>query len=308
MASTMIATRRPTTRALRGRLRRSDLLPAAGFLAPFLLLLLIFQYIPLALLARNSLYDYTLLNPDAAEFVGFDNFVHAFTDKQTLQSFGVTLLFVAGMLIVVIPTAMALAVYLDGRLPARGIVRVMVFLPVITSSVVVTTMFLFLLGQNGVFNNVLGTTGSAAVPFLTKGPWALCSIILMSAWQQVGLASVLFLAGLQAIPEEVREAAKVDGAGSFALFFRITLPLLSRSTLLIVVLVTVFGLQAFAPPLLMTNGGPDGATNLVVYDIYRTAFQLQQPGFASAISIVLLAFAVLISLVQMRALRTDWQY
>jgi ABC-type sugar transport system permease subunit len=299
----------PIARGARsGRILRRQLLPALAFLAPFLILLVIFQYIPLALLARDSLYDYTLLNPDAATFVGLDNFVHAFTDPQTLRSLGVTLIFVIGMLVVVLPIALLLAIFLDGKLPARALVRVIVFLPVVTSSVVVSTMFLFILGQHGVINGMLGTTGSDAIPFLTRGPWALGSITLICAWQEVGLAAVLFISGLQSIPEDVREAALIDGAGRWRMLWHITIPLLSRSTLLVVVLVTVFALQTFAPALLMTNGGPDGMTNLIVYNIYQTAFQLQQPGLASAISVILLAAAILISLIQTRALRSDWDY
>ena len=290
------------------RTTRRDIAAASAFLAPFLILLVIFQYIPLALLVRDSLYDYSLLNPAQSTFVGLGNFADALTDRYTLQSLGVTLLFVAGMLVIVIPIALLLAIYLDGRLPARGIVRVLVFLPVITSSVVVSTMFLFLLGQTGVLNEMFGLTASNAIPFLTKGPFALVSVIVMCAWQEVGLATVLFLSGLQSIPDEVREAALLDGAGRITMLTRVTIPLLSRSTLLVVVLVTVFGLQTFAPPLLMTNGGPDGATNFLVYHIYQTAFQLQQPGLAAAISVILLLLAILVSLVQTRLLRTDWEY
>jgi len=290
------------------RTARKDLLAATGFLAPFLILLIIVQYIPLFVLARNSLYDYTLFNPDAAVFVGLDNFVTAFTDPATVQSLLVTLLFVVGMVVIVVPVAFLFAVYLNGRLPARALFRTMIFLPVVTSSVVVATMFVFMLAQNGLVNSVLQSVGMSPLPFLTDPAFALPSIILMSVWQQVGLAAVLFLGGLQAIPDDVVEAAVVDGAGPVRRMFSITIPLLSRTTLLVVVVMTVFALQAFAPALLMTSGGPVGTTNLVMYHIYRTAFYLQQPGVASAISIIVLLFALLISLVQMRLLRTRWNY
>ncbi|MEV8252737.1 sugar ABC transporter permease [Rhodoglobus sp. NPDC076762] len=298
-------TRRVTTVS---RAARKDLIAAAGFLTPFLILLLIFQYIPLIVMARNSLYDYTLFNPDAAVFVGFDNFVFALTDQTTLQSLLVTLLFVVGMVIIVIPCAFLLAVYLNGRLPARGLIRTMIFLPVVTSSVVVATMFVFMLSQSGLINSLLAGIGLGPFPFLTDSSFALPSIILMSVWQQVGLAAVLFLGGLQSIPDDVQEAAVVDGAGPIRRLFSITIPLLSRTTLLVVVVMTVFALQAFAPALLMTSGGPEGTTNLVMFHIYRTAFYLQQPGVASAISIIVLVFALLVSLIQMRLLRTRWNY
>ncbi len=290
------------------RTARKNLAAAAAFLAPFLILLLVFQYVPLFVLARNSLYEYTLFNPDAAVFVGFDNFVAALGDPATLQSLGITFLFVVGMVVVVVPVSFLFATYLNGRLPARALLRTMIFLPVVTSSVVVATMFVFMLAQNGLVNSVLRSFGLPAAPFLTDPALALPTIILMTVWQQVGLAAVLFLGGLQAIPEEVQEAAVMDGAGPLRRMFSITIPLVSRTTLLVVVVMTVFALQAFAPALLMTSGGPGGTTNLVIYHIYRTAFYLQQPGVASAISIIVLVFAVLISLVQMRLLRTRWNY
>src|SRR5690606_2501560 len=123
-----------------------------------------------------------------------------------------------------------------------------------------------------------------------------------------GLAAVLFLGGLQGIPEEVQEASVVDGAGALRRLVHITVPLVSRTTLLVVIVMTVFALQAFAPAMLMTGGGPAGTTNLITYHIYRTAFYLQQPGVASAISIIVLLFALTVSLIQMRLLRTRWNY
>ncbi len=287
---------------------RRNLVAASGFLTPFLILLVLFQYLPLLAMARNSLYDYTLFNPDAATFVGVDNFVRVFTDRATLTSLVVTLLFMAGLLILVIPAAFLLAVYLNGRLPARALLRTMIFLPVVTSSVVVSVMWMFMLNQSGLINSALASIGVGPIGFLTDPKLALPAIIVMTVWQQVGLATVLFLGGLQAIPAELVEAAQVDGASAARRLWSITLPLLSHSTLLIVVVMTVFGLQAFAPAYIMTSGGPEGTTNLLIFHIYRTAFYLQQPGFASAMTVVLLAIAMTISLIQMRVLKTTWSY
>lgn len=303
-----VQTTRPPRRRRITDLQRRNLLAATGFLVPFMALLLIFQYIPLFVLARNSLQEYTLFNPDAARFVGLDNFERVFTDSATRQSMLITVLFMAGLLILIVPCAFLLAVYLNGRLPARALLRVMIFLPVVTSSVVVATMWTFMLNRSGLINSALGSVGIGRVDFLTSTSWALPMIVIMTLWQQVGLAAVLFLGGLQAIPTDVQEAAHIDGAGPIRRIWNITIPLLSRTTLLVVVVMTVFGLQAFAPAYIMTTGGPEGTTNLLIFHIYRTAFFLQQPGFASAISIVLLVFALAVSLVQMRLLRSRWNY
>lgn len=287
---------------------RRTLLAASGFLAPFMALLLVFQYLPLVVMARDSLYDYTLYNPSIAEFVGAENYVKVFTDPATLQSMGVTILFILGLLLLVIPSAFLIAIYLNGQLPARALLRTMVFLPVVTSAVVVATMWTFMLNQSGLINSLLAAVGLGPFEFLTQKGLALPAIIIMSVWQQVGLAAVLFLGGLQGIPDEIHEAASVDGAGPLRRLRNVTIPLVSRTTLLVVVVMTVFALQAFAPAYIMTGGGPDGSTNLLIYHIYRSAFFFQQPGFASALSLVLLAFALIVSLVQMRLLRTRWNY
>jgi multiple sugar transport system permease protein len=297
----------PSRRTSMARLKR-DVLPALGFLTPFLVLLLIFQYIPLVVMARNSLYSYTLFNPGDATFVGGQNFVQVFTDPTTLQSMFVTLVFIVGVVVLVVPISFILASYLNGKLPARAIVRTMIFLPVVTSSVVVATLWTFLLNQTGLVNSVLNAVGLPSAGFLTDKNQALIAIIIMSVWQQVGLATVLFLGGLQSVPQELYEAANMDGAGPFKRAIHITIPLVSRTTLFIVVVMTVFALQAFAPAYIMTGGAPEGTTNLIIYLIYQTAFEMNQPGYASAMSIVVLVFAILISLVQMRLLRTRWNY
>jgi len=294
-----------------GRARRRwrrETLPALGFLTPFLVLLLIFQYLPLAVMARYSLYDYSLFNPSQAKFVGAQNFIQVFTDPATLQSLLITFIFILGVVALVVPISFIVAVYLNGKLPARALVRTMIFLPVVTSSVVVATLWTFLLNQTGLINSLLQAVHLPPAGFLTDKHQALATIVVMTVWQQLGLASVLFLAGLQSVPRELYEAAEVDGAGVLRRTVSITIPLISRTTLFIVVVMTVFALQAFAPAYIMTGGAPEGTTNLIIYQIYQTAFQLQQPGYASAMSIVVLLFAIVISLIQMRLLRTRWNY
>jgi ABC-type sugar transport system permease subunit len=291
----------------RARTRR-DLLAAAAFLGPFLVLSLIFQYGPLYLMVKESFFSYSLINPDLQTFVGFDNFTRMFTDHGTVQSLIVTLLLALGVVVLTIPLAFLLANFLNGSLPARGAVRTMVFLPVVTSTVVVATLWTFLLNANGLINSALGSFGVSPLPFVTSSALALPSIIVMTVWQQLGMATVLYLGGLQSLPGDLIEAAKIDGAGPFKRLRYIVLPLMSRTTVLVVVVITVFALQSFAPAYIMTGGAPNGTTNTLVYLIYRTAFTLQQPGYASAISLLLLVIALGISLVQLRLLRTRWDY
>lgn len=297
-------TRKPATRR-----QKRDWMFAAGFLAPFMILLLVFQYLPLLVMARNSVYDYSLLNPAAAKFVGLRNFTDMIEYEDAAISFGVTFLFALGVVLFVIPVAFALALFLNSKLPARGLVRTVIMLPVVTSSVVVATMWSFLLDpSNGLINGVLNIAGIGNQPFLTSTDQALPALVAMTLWQQVGFGAILFLAGLQGLPVELTEAARIDGATRRQVLWNVTIPLLSRTTLFVVVIMTVFSLQAFAPAFLMTQGGPQESTNLIVYHIYNSAFIMQQAGYASALSVVLLLVVLAISMAQMALLRSRWNY
>jgi ABC-type sugar transport system permease subunit len=280
-----------------------------SFVAPFLVMLAVFQYWPVFAMVRDSLYDFQLLNPAQRSFIGLANYIDLFTDIDRLQAFAVTFGFAAGVVCAVIPVSFLLAVYLNSKLPARALIRTIVFLPVVTSAVVIATMWTFLLEpNNGLVDSVLSAIGLPRLAFLTARPEALPSIVLMMLWQQTGFATVLFLSGLQAIPSELEDAAAVDGASAAQRLRHVTLPLLTRTTVFVVVMMTVFSLQAFAPPLIMTGGGPEGTTNFVAYDIYSLAFSLQQPGLASAVSVVFMLVVLAISLLQMRLLRANWAY
>jgi multiple sugar transport system permease protein/fructooligosaccharide transport system permease protein len=276
----------------------------AVFVGPFLGMLILFQYVPVVAMLRDSLYDFSLLNPDRRSFVGLGNYLTLLEDPDRQQAFLVTFVFAFGVVATVIPVSFAIAIYLNGRLPARAIVRTVVFLPVVTSVVVIATMWTFLLDPaNGLINNALATIGLPRGEYLTSKSQALPSIIGMMLWQQTGFATVLFLSGLQAIPRDLEDAARVDGCGPWQRIRFVVIPLLARTTVFVVVIMTVFSLQAFAPALVMTGGGPEGTTNFVAYDIYALAFQLQMPGLASAVSVVFMIIVLTISLIQMRVLR-----
>ncbi|GAA1922293.1 sugar ABC transporter permease [Microbacterium aoyamense] len=274
------------------------------FLTPFAILLIVFQYLAFALMVRNSLFDYSLLNPANEEFIGLGNFVRLLGDSRAHQSILVTLLFAAGLVILQIPCGLALAMLLNRKRRGVSLIRAVVFLPVVVSMVVVSTMWLFIYSpENGLANSFLEAIGIPAQPFITSASQALPSLIFMSLWQQVGFSMILFLAGLQSIPTELEEAAVMDGANAWQRFWHIILPLLNRTLVMVVVVSTTFALQAFAQAQVMTSGGPEGSTNFLLYNIYTFGFTHQQPGYASAMSIVLIVIVLIVSAVQMRALR-----
>jgi len=280
-----------------------------AFVGPFLGMLALFQYVPLFRMLRDSFFDFELLNPDARKFIGLANYLDLIEDPDRRQAFLVTFGFAIDVVCTVIPVAFAIAVYLNGKLPARAIVRTVVFLPVVTSAVVIATMWTFLLDpSNGLINGALSLLHLPRLEFLTNKAQALPSIIGMMLWQQTGFATVLFLSGLQGIPAELEDAARVDGANALQRLRHVVIPLLARTTVFVVVIMTVFSLQAFAPALIMTGGGPEGTTNFIAFDIYELAFSLQQPGLASAVSTVFMLIVLTVSLVQMRLLRARWSY
>jgi ABC-type sugar transport system permease subunit len=282
---------------------------AVGFVGPFLCLLLVFQYVPLIVMAHDSFYNFPLLNPTDRSFVGAQNYVDLVNDPDVIQSFAVTLVLAVCSLLLVVPAALLIAMFLNAPLPGRAVVRTITFLPVVTSVAVVATMWTFLLDPtNGLINSFITMLGGRALAFLTSKTQALPAIIVMTVWQQVGFAAVLFLAGLQRIPQDLLAASLIDGARWFQRLRHIIVPLLGRTTMFITVIMTVFSLQSFAPALIMTGGGPEGSTNFIVYHLYQAAFTLQQPGYASAISVVLLALILLISGIQMRLMRAEWTY
>lgn len=284
--------------------RHADAWSAIPLLGPFLLILIVFQYFAIALMLRNSLYSYSLLNAAASRFVGLTNYVTLVHDPLAIQSIEVTVLFAAGVVLLQVPLGLGLAVLLNSRHRGVPLLRSIVFLPVVTSVVVVTTMWTFIYAPaDGLANSVLRALHAPALRYVTSPHQALPAIIVMTLWEEVGFSMMLFLAGLQSIPVELEEAAAVDGAGSWARFRRVTLPLLSRTTVLVVVVSTIFALQAFAQAYIMTQGGPDGSTNFMVYNVYTEAFSLGDPGYASALAVVFLAVVLLISAIQMRSLR-----
>lgn len=287
--------------------RYSRFITVAGFLGPFLVLLVVFRLIPIAEVVLTSLQQFNLLRPDDRTFIGADNFVRLASDYRFLKSMRVSATFVIGMLVLQIPLALALAMALRGS--QRGIrrIRTIVFSPVTMSIVVVTAIWRLLLDPaNGIFNGVLERLGFEGLDFITSTSQALPSLMLMIIWYQIGFTMILFVAGLQAIPTVYAEAAAVDGAGPWQRFRFVTLPLLSRTTVFVVVIITIFSFQQFAPAYVMTRGGPSDSTLFVVYYLYQQAFSFLDPGYASAIAVVFLATVLVVSLLQRRLLsRTD---
>ncbi len=284
------AVRRPRT-----RLRYA--LTVLAFLLPSAIPLTMFVLGPMVAAAVVSLTEWNLLAP--ARFVGFDNYAKLLADPETGEIFLHTLYYIAGYLPIVYVSGLALALALNAKLKGRGLLRGLYFLPVVTSWIVVALVWRWLLNPStGVVNTVLGWVGIDGPGWWTDPTWAMPSIIIASAWKDIGFVMVILLAGLQSIDPELLDASRVDGAGWWRRLFSVTLPLLSPSTFFVVVISLINGFQVFDQVYAMTGGGPGGSTQVVVQQIYDLTFRYGAAGEASALSWMLFAVVLGVTVVQ----------
>jgi multiple sugar transport system permease protein len=270
------------------------------FLLPSLVPLVLFTLVPMAASVWVSLHDWNLIRP--ADFVGLDNFNGLLSDPQTWAALGHTLYYIAGYLPLVLVGGLALAVALNARVAGRGGFRAVYFLPVVTSWVVVALVWKWLLNPgHGLVNQVLGVVGIDGPGWWTDPAWAMPSVIIASAWKDLGFVMVILLAGLQAVPQELLDAAKVDGASAWQRFRHITLPLLSPQMFFVVVISLINGFQVFDQVFVMTGGGPNRASEVVIQQIYDLTFRYGRAGDAAALSWLLFLVVLAVTVVQVRA-------
>ncbi len=269
------------------------------FLLPSAVPLVLFTLVPMVGSIWVSLHRWNLISP--MEWVGLENYAKLLTDPATRRVFGHTVYYIVGYLPLVYVGGLGLALLLNQWFRGRSFYRAAYFLPVITSWVVVALVWQWLLKPgNGLVNQILGTFGLPQPGWWTDPTWAMPSVILASAWKDLGFVMVILLAGLQAIPTELYEAAKVDGAGAWQRFRSITLPLLSPSTFFVIVISLVNGFQVFDQVYVMTGGGPAGSSQVVVGQIYDLTFRYGRAGEASALSWLLFAVILAITAIQLR--------
>jgi multiple sugar transport system permease protein len=277
-------------------------LTVLAFLLPSAIPLLLFVLGPMVAAAWISLNKWNLLAP--MQFVGLDNYTKLLTDPRTGDVFLHTLYYIVGYLPLVYIGGLALALALNTKLQGRSFLRGIYFLPVVTSWIVVALVWRWLLNpSNGVVNAVLGFFGIAGPGWWTDPMWAMPSIILASAWKDLGFVMVILLAGLQAINTDLYDAAKVDGAGWWRRLTAVTLPMLSPSTFFVFVISLINGFQVFDQVYAMTGGGPNGASQVVVQQIYDLTFRYQRAGEASALSWILFIVILAVTLIQVRGQR-----
>lgn len=288
-------------RATRARRAPDDTKLALWFILPAALGMLVFMVWPTLRGIWLSFTRFNLLQP--AEFVGFDNYTRMFADPIFWNSIRVTLYYV--VLNIGLQTVLALIVaVMMQRLTTSTWLRAIVLTPYLVSNVVAAMVFLWILDyQLGIGQEALLALGLDRIPFLDSEAWAIPTIAFINVWRHVGYTALLIFAGLQTIPNTVYEAAIMDGASEVKTFFSITVPLL-RPILALVLIITVVGsFQVFDTVAIATQGGPVNATRVLQFYIYDMAFARFQFGYASALSVALLAILLVVTAVQYRLTR-----
>lgn len=279
--------------------RSREALVAWAFLAPALILLGVFVLFPIAYLGYLSFTEGSFTR-SGTQWIGVRNYWRLFMNPDFWQVLGNTIYFTGATLIPSLAIPLGLAVLLNRAIALRGLLRTAYFIPSITSLVAVGLGFRWLFQNEGPVNELLGLLSLDPIPWLGSTVWAMPVLILLSIWKQLGFNMVVFLAGLQTIPQNRYEAAELDGAGAWQQFWHITLPGLRPTLVFAAVTTAIFTLRSFEQPYVMTGGGPLNSTNLLVFYIYDEAFAQFDFGYAAAAATVLLAATLILVYVQLQ--------
>lgn len=272
------------------------------FLLPFFLIYATFLIYPVLAALRLSFYDASAFGGDT--FIGLSNYGRLVEDPRYLEALKNTTLYALASVFILSPLALLVAVtirsFVVPTAAFKSFYRIIFFLPFITSFVVIALMFnLVFNNEFGLLNNALTAIGLPTVDWLNNERVALLAIIMVGIWTFLGINALYFLTGLQNIPEEVLEAAAVDGANRLQTFWRVTLPLLRPVILFVIVQATIFSYQIFEVPYLLTRGGPSDATLTLAVYLYEVGFHDFDRGYASAIGYSIAIIAIVLAAIQL---------
>ena len=270
-----------------------------AFITPALVLLFIFLFIPFFMTVGYSFTNYNILKPDRMEFVGIKNFIRLTQDTVFLKSIVNTFVFVILVVPLQVCLALGLALMINRKMKGISIYRLAFFAPTVLSLVVVSILWTYIYNpNNGLLNSLLGSVGIGPFKFLNDPKTAMLCIVILSAWQGCGFQMMIFLSGLQDIPQYLYEAAAVDGATKWHQFWHITIPGLKNITVFISLSIVVSAFQLIIQPMMMTAGGPQNSTMTIVYEIYQTGFKYNRMGYGSAMALVFTVMVLILTLIQ----------
>ncbi len=275
------------------------------FLLPSIIGLIVFCLIPIVMSLVYSFMDYDLL-ANSKEWIGLKNFTRILSGNEFPKVLSHTMTYLGIYLPLILITSVVQAIVLNQSFRGRGVYRAIFYTPVITSWVAAAVVWTWVLsGKYGMLNQMLSSIGITGPAWLSSRQWAMPGIVLAAVWKDTGYYALMVLAALKSIDPSYYEAAAIDGAGGMRKFFGITLPLLSPTLFLLVVINVIYGLQVFESVLIMTDGGPGGATTVFLERIYKYAFRQYKMGMASAYSWILFVLILIFTVVQFR-LQKKW--
>ena len=284
---------------------RRETISAYLFLLPSLIFFVSFVVVPMFICVFYSLFDYSLGGLNIAEdFVGLDNYIQLFQDPVFHKGFINTVIIV----VVAVPTVTAFSLWVGSAIYrmkafARSFFRCVFYLPVVTGSVAITVVWKWILDPyNGILNQVAGTSG---FDWLGNQKTAIWFIILILFTTSIGQPIVLYVAALGNVDQSLIEAAQVDGATKLQVFWKIKWPQIMPTTLYVLVITTINSFQCFALIQLLTRGGPLNSTMTIMYQVYDTAYRLNDLGYACAIGVVLAIIIAIFSAIQFKVAKTD---
>lgn len=279
--------------------RRSERRAATLFMTLPVLLFVLFVLLPVVMAAVLSFTDYDVIS--SMNWVGFKNYTDLVHDPFFTKALENTVFYTLMYVPLGIVVALATALLLNRKVRAAKYFRIMFYIPVISSTVATASIWYWMLNpQHGLINVILGEFGVNGPAWLYDSNWAMPAIVLMSVWAGFGTNMVIYLAGLQNIPKELIESARTEGANGWQVFRHVTLPALTKTTMLVTTLLIIGAFQVFDQAYVLTKGGPGNSTVTLVYYIYDRGFGALKMGYASAISFVLFAIILAVSLVNAR--------
>lgn len=274
------------------------------FLIPYLFAFITFRFGPSIAGFFVSLTRWNIVGQ--AKFIGLQNFIELFHDPSFMKSLTNTLYFMLLTVPALVIGGLLIAMLVDQPLKGRVVTRTVVFMPYVIMSTVVGVIWLWIFDAHfGILNYYLRFFGIRPIAWLSSVNWAMPAVAIATIWWTIGFNMILFLAGLQDIPNELKEAARIDGASSWQVFWNVTFPLLSPTTIVVVMLTLISTFQVFAQVYVMTGGGPSMATLTVVQYMYVQSFQYYRLGYGAAIAYVIFIFLVAFILLERKFLKSS---
>lgn len=273
-----------------------------GFILPALVIYLFVILFPVLQGLRFAFTDWNGLDREV-HYIGLANYSRMFSDLQFRSAIGTTLIIAFSLVVIKVTLGLLLALVVDRNLKSRHYLRLVFFMPVVLTPVIVSYVWKYMFSNDGTLNTVLAMAGMEGLRWLGDPQLALVSVIIVTSWQSVGLSMVIYLAGLQAIPPELHEAATIDGADSLQRTWYVTLPMLGPATTVCVVIALIQGLRFFDQIYALTRGGPGYATETLSTMIYRISFQFGEFSYGAAVAVTFSFIVAVIVLPVMYFLR-----